>query len=49
MPFRIKSIDTNFDTFEKFQEISGLKVNFDKTEIFPLGPIKDIAILLYAK
>ncbi len=50
MPFEIESIDTTFDTFEEFQEMSGLKVNFDKTEIFPLGPIKDTAIpLCYPK
>ncbi len=43
MLFEIESIDTIFDTFEEFQEMLGIKVNFDKTEIFPLGP----KILLY--
>ena len=27
--------------FEKFQTISGLKVNVDKTELFPMGAIRD--------
>ncbi len=47
MPFEVESIDTTFDTFEEFQEISGLKVNFDKTEIFPLSTITYTAILRY--
>jgi hypothetical protein len=29
------------ETFDDFKILSGLKVNFDKTEIMPLGPIKN--------
>ncbi len=36
MPFDVQSIDV---TLTQFQAISGLKVNFNKTEIFPLGPL----------
>ncbi len=42
-----KSIDVTFDTFEQFQAISGLKINFNKTEIFPLGPLKETKMSLY--
>ncbi len=31
---------------EQFQAISGLKVNFNKTEMFPLGPLKDTKMSL---
>ena len=34
------------DIFNEFQSFSGLKVNLDKTEIVPLGPIKDNFIIL---
>ncbi len=49
MPLEIESIDITFDIFEEFQKISRFKVNFDKTEIFPLGTIKYTAIPLYTK
>jgi hypothetical protein len=42
------SINTAFTAFEKFQEISGLKVNFDKTELFPVGTIKESNLPLYS-
>ncbi len=40
MPFDVQSIDATFDIFEQFQAISGLKITFNKTEIFPIGPLK---------
>ncbi len=40
IPFDVQSIDATFDTFEQFQAMSGIKLNFNKTEIFPLGPPK---------
>ncbi len=46
MHFDVQSIDATFDTFEQFQAISGLKVNFNKTEIFPLGPLKETKMSL---
>ena len=49
VPFNISSVDTTFSLFERFQSVSGLKVNFDKTEIFPLGSLKDVTIDLYGK
>ncbi len=47
LPFDVQSIDATFHTFEQFQAISGLKINFNKTEIFPLGPLKEIKMSLY--
>ncbi len=47
MPFDVQSIDATFDTFEQFQAISGLKVNFNKTKIFPLAPLKETKMSLY--
>ncbi len=45
MPFDVQSIDATFDTFEQFQAIFGLKVNFNKTESFPLGPLSETKML----
>ena len=44
----IESINAAFSAFEKFQKISGLKVNFDKTELFPAGTIKESNLPLYS-
>jgi hypothetical protein len=41
------SIDTAFTTFDNFQKISGLKVNYDKTELFPTDTIKNTNLPLY--
>ncbi len=49
MPFGVKSIDAALDTFHKFHQISGLKVNLDKTEIFPIGSLKNRKENLYQK
>ena len=29
-----------FNTFKQFQDLSGLNINYDKTEIMPLGPLR---------
>ncbi len=47
--FDKKSIDAALDVFEKFRVISGLSVNLDKTEIFPIGSLKNTDANLYNK
>ena len=44
---RKESLDFTFNAFEQFQNLSGLKVNFDKTEIFPIGALSDAGNALY--
>ncbi len=41
------SINTAFSIFRKFQDIAGLKINIEKTEIFPIGSIKNEEEVLY--
>ena len=45
--FNKESIDTTLRMFDDFQKISGLKVNLDKTEIFPIGSIKNSIVPMY--
>ncbi len=47
VPFDVQSINATFYTFEQFQAISGLKVNFNKTKIVPLGPLEEPKMSLY--
>ncbi len=49
LPFDIRSIDAALDTFHTFQGVSGLKVNLDKTEIFPIGSLRNSQQNLYSK
>jgi hypothetical protein len=41
------SIDEALKVFESFQHISGLKINYDKTELFPIGRIRGNILPLY--
>ena len=43
------SIDSALQAFDKFQAISGLKVNYEKTELFPVGAIRESEVPLYSK
>ncbi len=47
MPFDQDSIDSSLLAFEQFQNVSGLKVNYDKSEIFPICSIKHTILPLY--
>jgi hypothetical protein len=47
--FDTDSIDTVCATFEQFEHVSGLKVKFDKTEIYLIGSLKGTQIPLYTK
>ncbi len=47
MPFDQDSIDSSLLAFEQFESVSGLKVNYDKSEIFPIGSIKHTILPLY--
>ncbi len=46
--FDRNGINNTLTIFSDFQKISGLKVNFDKTEIFPIGQIKNSMHPLYS-
>ncbi len=41
------SIDSSLLVFEQFQSVSGIMVNYDKSEIFPIGFIKHTILPLY--
>ena len=43
------SLDEILITFDKFENISGLKVNYDKTEILRIGSLKDSDAKLYTQ
>ncbi len=47
MPFDQDSIDSSLLAFEQFLSVSGLKLNYDKSEIFPIGSIKHTILPLY--
>ena len=47
LQFSHSNLDNTFKVFDKFQEISGLKVNYDKTEIMPMGSLKQEKRALY--
>ena len=42
----IHSLKVSIDDFQKFEKVSGLKLNLDKTEIIPLGPnrVEDLSL-----
>ena len=47
LKFDTASLDKAFKTFENFRRISGLKVNYEKTELFPIGTIRESKLPLY--
>ena len=47
--FEKESLDEIIITLDKFQIISGLKVNYDKTEILRIGSLKDSEAKLYTQ
>ncbi len=47
MQFDQDSIDSSLLAFEQFQSVSGLKVNYNKSEIFPIDSIKHTILPLY--
>ena len=47
--FDKKSLDEILITIDKFEEISGLKVNYDKTEILRIGSLKNSDAQLYTQ
>ncbi len=47
MPFDQDFTDSSLPAFEQFQSVSGLNVNYDKSEIFPIGSLKDTTLPLY--
>ncbi len=49
MQFDQDSIDSSLLAFEQFQSVSGLKVNYYKSEIFPIGSIKHTMLPLYTR
>ncbi len=49
MPFDQDSIVSSLLTFEQFQSVSGLKVNYDKSEFFAIDSIKHTILPLYTR
>ncbi len=47
MPFDQDLIDSSLLAFEQFQSVSDLKINYDKSDIFPIGYIEHIILPLY--
>ena len=47
--FEKESLDQIINTLDKFQIISGLKVNYDKTEILRIGSLKNSEAKLYTQ
>ena len=47
VPFCPQTLNEIINTFQKFESLSGLKVNYDKTEILRIGSLKDSDAELY--
>ena len=49
MKFNQRNWEVTISTFEKFEEMSGMKVNYDKTLVYRLGLIKNTGGKFYSK
>ncbi len=43
------NLTNTFNLFNNFEQISGIKVNYDKIEIFPVGTLRECNVRLYQK
>jgi exonuclease III len=49
LKYDVRTLDNTLQAFDQFKEISGLTVNYDKTELFPIGAIKESELPLYSR